>query len=156
MRARWILSGTVMLLAATCGSARGQGRGHGHDGDRGLPPGQARKQERREVRFDDHDRQVAHNWYVHEHRDPYQASDLPPGLRDRDRLPPAWERRLRRGYVIDRGWRERVYPAPSELVRVFAPPPPGCRYVLFGGQLLLVDRGYRVFDVIHLEIDFGM
>jgi len=70
-------------------------------------------------------------------------------------LPPGVAARFRPGYVIDPGWRARVYPAPVILVRRFAPPPPGCRYVFFGGHIVLVDDGFRVRDFISLDINLG-
>ena len=159
MRARWILAGAVALLALTSGGAMAQGRGHGRGRDKGEPPGQAKKterQERREASFAEGDRERARNWYVHERRNPNQGHELPPGLRDRDRLPPGLERRLQRGWVGDRDNRRLLYLPPPVLVRGFAPPPPGYRYFLFGGHLVLVDPGYRVFDVIHLELNLRM
>jgi hypothetical protein len=148
MRARWLLAVAVAFLSLNTGVAAAQGRGHGraHQTSRG----QAKKAERRaEARFNDHDRTVAHNWYYHNRR------ELPPGLRDRDRLPPGVEARLRPGFVLDRAMRRQVYPVPVALVHVFAPAPPGYRYVAFGGHIVLVDAGFRVFDVIRLEVGLG-
>ncbi len=171
MRAGWILTATVALLALTSGTATAQGRGHGRGGDKGPPPGQVKKAERQQAQFNDHDREIARNWYIHERRggedrDEDRAErggppglerrDLPPGLRDRDRLPPGIERQLRPGWVVDRDDRARLYPVPVVLVRGFAPPPPGFRYFAFGGHIVLVDPGYRVLDVIHLELNLGM
>ena len=168
MRARWIMAGVVALLALTSGAAVAQGRGHGRDKDKGEPPGQAKKAERedrgdrgdrgrgREARFDDHDREIARNWYFHERRNPNHDRDLPPGLRDRDRLPPGIERQLQRGWVVDPDDRRFLYAPPPPMVRGFAPPPPGYRYYVIGGHLVLLDPGYRVFDVIHLELNLQM
>jgi len=157
MRARWILMGALALLSVTSGAALAQGRGHGRGRDKSdVPPGQAKKAERQEGRFDDHDQQIARNWYVHARANQDQEHQLPPGLRDRDRLPPGIEKQLARGWVVDRGDRERLYPPPPVLVRRFAPPPPGCRYFVFGGHVVLVDPGYRVLDVIHLELNLQM
>ncbi len=165
MRTRWILAAVMALLAVTSGAASAQGRGRGRDKDKGMPPGQARKAERAEqgdrgdrgeARFADHDREIARNWYVHERRNPNQDRELPPGLRDRDRLPPGIERKLERGWVIDPDDRRLLYPPPPVLVRSFAPPPPGYQYFLIGGHMVLVDPGYRVFDVIHLELNLRM
>jgi Ni/Co efflux regulator RcnB len=148
MRARWLIVGVVALLSLNGGvaAAQGRGRGRGQQANRG----QAKKAERQaETRFNDHDRAVAHNWYYHHRR------DLPPGLRDRDRLPPGVEARLRPGFVLDQEMRRSVYPVPVALVRVFAPAPAGYRYVVFGGHVVLVDAGFRVFDVIRLELGLG-
>ncbi len=149
MTSRWWYAGVVAWLALTSTAAVAQGRGH-DKGDRGENRGQAKKQERQaDARFGDHDRVYANNWYYH------NRHNLPPGLRDRDRLPPGVERRFAPGYVIDRDWRARVYPAPVVLVRTFPPAPPGCRYVVFGGHIVLVDGGYRVRDFISLDIHLG-
>jgi hypothetical protein len=57
--------------------------------------------------------------------------------------------------VFDAYARQRSYPAPVALVRTFSPPPPGFRYLVIGGNVVLVDNGYQVQDVIRLQINFG-
>ena len=147
MKTRWLMAGcAVVLLAMTSGVAVAQGHGRAQ---RGKPQnrGQAKKAER--AAFAERDRQIANNYYVH------NRQQLPPGLRDQDRLPPDRDQRLQPGYVIDRNDRPRLYPAPAPLVRTFSPPPQGYRYVTFGGHIILVDDGYRVADVIRLQINIG-
>jgi len=147
MSARWLIAGTVALLALNSGvaTAQGRGRARGHENR-----GQEKKEERQaEARFNDHDREIARNWYYHNRR------DLPPGLRDRDRLPPGVVERLQPGFVLDREMQRNVYPVPVVLVRRFAPVPVGYRYVVFGGHIVLVDAAFRVFDVIRFEIPVG-
>ncbi len=161
MNAIRMIVGAAALLALTGGTAAAQGRGHGR-GREGAPGqlkkegryGEERYQDPRSDawRFDGRQRELARNWYFHERRGGY---DLPPGLRDRDRLPPGLAARFRPGYVIEPEWRERLYPAPFALIRVFPPPPLGYRYMLFGGDLVLVDTGYRVADIVGLELNFG-
>jgi hypothetical protein len=146
-----MLGGAVVLLALTGGPAMAQGRGHGRG--RANAPGQMKKAERAyDARFGDRDREMARNWYYHERRD---RLNLPPGFRDADRLPPDYGARLRPGYIIEPAWRARLYPAPVALVRVFAPPPPGYRYMALGGRVLLLDAGFRIGDVIGLELNFA-
>jgi len=150
MRARWLIAGAVASLFLTTGVATAQGRGRGRGHGQEMNRGQAKKAEREaEARFNDHDREIARNWYYHSRR------DLPPGLRDRDRLPPGIADRLRPGFVLDPDMRRSIYPVPVTLVRAFAPAPAGCRYVVFGGHIVLVDAGFRVFDVIRLQINLG-
>ena len=98
-------------------------------------------------RFDDHDRRFAHD-YFDQHRNQR-------GFRDRDRLAPEYESRLREGYVLDPDMRRMCRPAPPDLVLGLAPAPYGYRYVVIGGHICLIDRGYRVHDTIHLEFNFG-
>ncbi len=176
MRTHWILAGALLALTSTAAVAQGRGHGRG-----GTPPGQAKKAERQDeaqqARFADRDREIARNWWAHEQRgggDDERGNDqrgaqgkreglppglqgrpLPPGLRNRDRLPPGLERKLSPGYVMDTDDRRLLYPVPVVLVRQFAPPPPGFRYFAFGGSIVLVDNGYRVRDVIRLEIAAG-
>ncbi len=169
MRARWMIAAVVALLATAAGTASAQGRGRGR-GREGGPPGQMKKAERAEARFGDQDRERARNWYIHEQRggrDENEAEgreggppglrgrELPPGLRKRDRLPPGLEGRLVPGYVFAPEYRPQLYPVPVVLVRTFAPPPPGFRYFLFAGHVVLVDPGYRLTDVIRLEVNIG-
>jgi len=154
MRARWLYAGAVAWLALGAVTARAQGPGHGRDrgrdgGERGENRGQVKKEEREDVRLGARERTYADNWYYHNRR------SLPPGLRDRDRLPPGIERRFAPGYVIAPSWRARVYPAPVALVRTFPPPPPDCRYVMFGGRIVLVDAGFRVRDFITFDVNIG-
>ncbi len=157
MRTRWLYAGAMALLALTSTTALAQGHGRGRGHDKGEPPGQAKKEDRQdEAQFRDQDREYANNWYYHEYRgDRDNRRELPPGLRDRDRLPPGIERQVQRGWVIDRDYRQQLYPVPVVLVRRFAPPPEGCRYVFFGGRIVLVDPGFRVLDMLQLNINLG-
>lgn len=145
MKTRWItVACAAALLAVTSSVAMAQGRGNTQN------RGQAKKAQRQaDARFAERDRQIANNYYVH------NRQQLPPGLRDQDRLPPAQEQRVQPGYVFNRNDRQRMYPAPAPLVRGFAPAPPGYRYVTFGGHIVLVDNAYRVHDVIRLQINLG-
>lgn len=97
--------------------------------------------------FRDRDRRAAHDWYEH-HRD-----HEPRGFRRGDWLAPEYESRLRVGFVLDRDMRRRAYPVPDDLLYELPPCPPHYRYVVIGGHVCLVDRGYRVHDLIHLEFN---
>ena len=148
MRTRWLYAGAFTLLAMTSGTAVAQGNGHGNG--RENAPGQVRKADRQDAaRFADHDRQAANTWYASHRR------DLPRGLQDRDRIPADQRARIAPGFVFDRTMRARVYAAPYSLRRTLAPAPRGYRYVVYGGQVMLVDAGYRVSDVISLNIILG-
>jgi hypothetical protein len=49
--------------------------------------------------------------------------------------------------------RRMARPVPEDLLYQLPPPPRYCRYVVIGGHVCLVDEGYRVRDVIHLEFN---
>jgi hypothetical protein len=150
VKTRWMTAMAVALLAVTSGVAAAQGNGHGQNrGQAKKAEHAARAQRRAEARFNDHDRQLAHDWYEH-HR-----SSPPRGFRVRDRLSPEYEVRIRSGYVFEPYVRRRAYPAPVELTAQFGPAPRGYRYMVIGGHIVLVDAGYRVADVFRLTINIG-
>ena len=150
MRARWMIAGAVALLAVTSVAAVAQGPGNqANRGQTKKAERAAQAQRRAEARFNDHDRQLAREWYNQRQRNP------PRGFRDSDRLPPEYETRIQPGYVFDPVVRRRAYPAPVELTLQFGPAPRGYRYMVIGGHIVLVDVGYRVADVFRLEINIG-
>lgn len=97
------------------------------------------------TRFDDHDQQVARDWY-NQHRD-----HPPVGFRDRDRLSAEEESRLQEGAALDRNFRRRVHSIPRDLARRLPPPPRNHRYVAIGSHVGLIDDQYHVKAVIHLH-----
>jgi Ni/Co efflux regulator RcnB len=104
--------------------------------------------DRQHPRFSDQDRQVTREWYQ-EHR-----SRLGAGWRQRDRLPPYMEGRLRRGQRLDPRLRREMHWLPSDLARRYGPAPRGYRYAIIGGNIVLLDDWYQVHDVFRL--DFSM
>jgi len=109
MTARLLLmTGSALLLFAIGGFAM---RAQEHEQDQNHRDQDRRDQDRRDQdqrdreraaqhgrdrsRFDDHDRQVSRDWYNNHHDHP------PVGLRDRDRLTPEYESRLRKGMVLN-------------------------------------------------------
>jgi Ni/Co efflux regulator RcnB len=98
------------------------------------------------AQFDDHDRQVTHDWYEQHRNHP------PRGLRPQDRLSPEQERRLAPGRPVDRDLRKREHSLPSDLARKLPPPPAHHRYVAIGGHVGLIDQVTHVLrDVIHVH-----
>lgn len=149
MKARtWMTGCAAAVLALTfpfAGVAFGQEREH--DGEHGREHDRDRDRDSDRRRLDDHDRQAAHDWYK-EHRE-----RLPEGLRERDRLSPEFESRLREGEVVDRDLRHRIHPVPHELLERLPACPAHYRYVIIGGHICLIDDGWRLHDVIHFELN---
>jgi Ni/Co efflux regulator RcnB len=129
MKSKLVLCAAVTaLLAMTGSSAVAQDRNRAsHD------------------KFDDHDQQVTRDWY-NQHQ-----SHPPAGFRDKDRLSPEEEGRLREGQRLDPAFRNRMHAVPSDLGRRLPPPPPRHRYVSIGGHIVLVDHDNTVRSVIHLH-----
>jgi hypothetical protein len=60
------------------------------------------------------------------------------------------------GYVIDNQYRRYCRPVPAALIGELPPAPGGFRYFVLGGNVVLVDDGYRVQDFIHIGINLGL
>lgn len=131
----WMTACAAVLLALTCGVA--------------VAKDQNRGQSKKEYRqFNENQRQYARTYY-NQHQNHNQ------GLFGQDsRWNNGYENRLRPGYVLDRDMRRMSRPAPNDFTRGLGRPPRGYRYVIIGGHLVLVDRGYRVHDTIQLHISF--
>ena len=156
MRLRtWLPVFVAAIFAFGCISALAQDEGRDHD--RGRDREEARDAHDRDSHdrdshdkdhfYADHDRDAMHGWYAAHH------DHLPPGLRDRDRLPPEMERRLVVHGIIPVELRGKMYPCPPDLERQLPPPPPDCAHVFIGGHVVLVNRvNFQGVDVFHLEL----
>jgi Ni/Co efflux regulator RcnB len=148
---RWVLSG--LLLFALASNAAYSVPGHGHGNGKG-------KDKDKHYRDDDDDRDKHDKYYRYSERDVeirgwyghYHDDNLPPGLAKRDRLPPGLERQLVVRGTLPPGLRKKMYRCPDDLERRLPPPPPDCRHVFIGGNLVLVNtRSFLVVDVFHFE-----
>lgn len=111
-----------------------------------LMPLPALHAQNRHEHFDDHDRAAARDWYRHHHN--YFHHNEGRYWRHE------WEANIHEGFVLTPEMRLAIRPAPVELVRGFGPPPPGWRYVVIGDHVCLIDRDYRIHDVLHFELNF--
>jgi len=59
------------------------------------------------------------------------------------------------GYVVAPRYRGYCRPLPPPMLAELPPPPPRHHYFIFGGNVVLVDSGYRVQDFISLNFNFG-
>lgn len=146
MNVRSITACTFALaLVAMAGNvAVAQDRGRDYRDDR-----RSNMNERRDGHsFNDNDRRVTRDWYrQHQRR-------LGPGWRQRDRLSPSMQARLRRGQRLDPALRRQMHWMPIGLTRNYAPAPRGYRYAMIGGNVVVVDAGYNVWDSFSLDINF--
>ena len=125
--------------------ARG-GEKHGEHHDRGKHLGQRKKWNRDHdgrYRFANDDHHAVEN-YFRNHRRYFRP-------RWRGEGPP-----LAYGYVIERPYRQYCRPVPVVLLNDLPPAPRGFRYFVLGGNVVLVDDGYRVQDFIHIGINIGL
>jgi hypothetical protein len=141
----------LAFLAVSGRIASAQDRGQ--DRGQGFGNGQNRQDNngdwnRQHPSFNDQDRQVTRDWYrQHQRR-------LGAGWRERDRLSPDMEGRLRRGQRLDPRLRRQMHWLPSDLSRRYGPAPRGFRYAIIGGNIVMLDNQYQVHDVF--RFDFNM
>lgn len=134
---------------------RGQDRGQGRDQDQGQNNGQHRDQQHNDQwnrdhhnSFNDQDRQATREWYQQHQR------NLGAGWRQRDRLAPDMEGRLRPGQRLDPQLRRQMHWLPADLSRRYGPAPRGYRYAIIGGNIVMLDDRYQVRDVFSLNLRF--
>ena len=142
----WVTACVTALLALTCCAAVAQERNDQNrgEGKRDENRGQSKKRYRQ---FNEKQRQYATTYYNQNRNHEAFRQDI--------RWNNDYEGRLRPGYVLDNDMRGMMRPAPYEMTRGFGRAPWGYRYVVIGGHVVLIDRGYRVHDAIHFEINIG-
>jgi len=132
------VSGRIALAQDRSQDNRGQ-----YNGGQGNRPGMNNQD--RGHSFNDNDRQVTRDWYRQHQR------SLGAGWRQRDRLSPRMQGRLRRGQRLDPQLRRQMHWLPSDLSRRYGPAPRGYRYAIIGGNIVVLDAGYNVWDVFGLD-----
>jgi Ni/Co efflux regulator RcnB len=137
MNGRWITAAAiaVALVAVSGRVAIAQDRGQEHA-----------RNTQQDHRFRDQDRQATDEW-VRQHQ-----KRLGAGWRQQDRLSPDLQGRLRAGERLDPELRRHMHPVPADLVRRYGPAPRGYRYVVIGGNVVLIDDGYQVHDLFGVTI----
>ena len=138
-----VFATAVFVLTSSAAFAQGKGHGKGHDKDKHDDDSSE------QVVVRSYDRDSIHAWY-REHE-----SGLPPGLAKRDRLPPGLEKQLRERGTLPPGLQKKIQPVPVDLERRLPPPPEGCgcRHVIIGGHLVLLNiQTNYVYSVFHFEI----
>lgn len=140
--ALFFFSGRAVLAQ---GNSQGHGHGKGHEKhEHGDDEDQG---DRGEHYYRGHDREFR-QWYG-EHQ-----NNLPPGLAKKDRLPPGLERQLVVRGTLPPGLQKKIQPVPQDFDRWLPPPPPDCRHVLIGGNIVLLNvRSNLVLDVFHFEVN---
>ena len=142
----WVTACVTALLALTCCAAVAQDQNSQNRGQskKDQNRGQTKKQYRQ---FNAKQRQYATTYY---NQNRNQEVFKPDSRWNND-----YQNRLQPGYVLDNDMRGMSRPAPIEMTRGFGPAPRGYRYVVIGGNVVLIDNGYRVHDRVHFDINIG-
>jgi hypothetical protein len=147
MNARWwMAAATLAVIGFPTSRALAQDRGR-DDGGRDQRQDQRKDQKKEEHRFNDNNRQAAHEWYQQ------HQQHLPAGLRQRDRWSSDRLARIQTGRVLDRDLRKEAHSVPRDLAVRLGPAPRGYRYMLVGGQVVLLDDQYTVQDLLTFDIN---
>lgn len=135
----------LAFLAVSGRVASAQDRGQGGYGNGQNRPQNTDEWNRQHPSFNDNDRQVTRDWYRQNQR------HLGAGWRERDRLSPDMEGRLRRGQRLDPRLRRQMHWLPADLSRRYGPAPRGFRYAIIGGNIVMLDNSYQVHDVFRFD-----
>ena len=98
--------------------------------------------------FNDNDRRATQDWARQNQR------HLGAGWRQRDRLSPSMQGRLRAGQRLDPQLRRQIHWVPADLSRRYGPAPRGYRYAMIGGNIVMLDDQYEVHDVFTINLQF--
>lgn len=133
----------ALALAAPAFAKEGKGQGKGHKDDHSaseLAPG---KGEHGRPDFSGNERSEIEAYYG--------QHPLPPGLAKKNKVPPGWEKKIRRGHPVpDDLWAHRV-PLPHDILVRLPPPPPGVVLVRIHDRVLKVrERTHEVLDDLGL------
>jgi Ni/Co efflux regulator RcnB len=141
---RWFASAAALLVALFLSVTLAQAQDH-DDRDHHDQGSQDRDHHDHD-HFNDHDRQAARDWY-RDHHDAFRHEEGRYWHRE-------WEPNIREGFVFTPEMRRAIRPVPRDLYMRLAPPPRGYRYVVIGDHICLIDRDYRIHDVLHFELNF--
>ena len=96
------------------------------------------------VVFTTQDRDIISGWFS------TNRSGLPPGLANRETLPPGLERQLRRNGTLPPGLQKKLHPFPYALEQRLPRLPADYSRVIIGGSIILMNgRTGVIFDIIH-------
>ena len=95
--------------------------------------------------FDTHDRSTVRNCYSD------NASDLPPGLARRDRLPPGLDRQLQQNGTLPPGLQRRVQYLPQVCEDQLPRLPNELQRVVYMRRVMLIDRDSRILDAFDVD-----
>ena len=88
--------------------------------------------------------------YVREwFNDSSNATGLPPGLANREELPPGLQRHLQKNGVLPPGLQKKLVPLPSSLTSHLPKPPGGIELVFLAGNVLAIEvSSHKVIDIV--------
>ena len=141
LAAALIVSGLLAggVAEAQRGKAKGKHKESETTGDRireVLPPS--------EMVFTEQERTVIVG-YFHNHH----GEGLPPGLAKRESLPPGLAKQLRARGTLPPGLQKKLVPVPVVLERRLRVLPTGCRRVVLGGNIIIMDaKTSLIYDII--------
>lgn len=141
---------TALALAFAVPAFADKG-GKGKEKDKDAPSAAAHapgKGEHGRPDFSDKERSAIESYFE---RNPGARDQLPPGLAKKNKIPPGWQKKIRRGEPVPPDlWEFRV-PLPHEILVKLPPPPPGVVLVRIHDRVLKVrERTHEVLDDLGL------
>jgi hypothetical protein len=123
----------LMFIVIASGSlAFGQGRGRGQGGGAASAPSSSTVS----GGFGRDEARIIMEWF----HDADNLNGLPPGLANREELPPGLQRQLVRNGKLPPGLEKKIQPLPPVLVARLPPLPDNRTRVIIGGNVILMDN----------------
>ena len=126
------LATLLLAISIAANPVWGQGRGRGKPSRNATSTSQV--DATISVVFTTEERGMITDWFR------TNSSGLPPGLANRETLPPGLERQLRRNGTLPPGLQKKLHPLPYALERRLSRLPAGYGRVVIGGSVILMNR----------------
>jgi len=133
----------AILSIVTCSLALGQGRGRGQGGGSAGSAAVASASG-----FGRDEARIIVDWF----HDSKNLSGLPPGLANREELPPGLQRQLVRNGKLPPGLEKKIQPLPPVLIAKLPPLPDDRTRVIIGGNIILMEKGTSIIVDILIDI----
>ena len=137
-----ILIGILGLLTGSLILGQGRGRGQGGGSASSAPAASV------SVGFGRDEARIITEWF----HDSKNLSGLPPGLANREQLPPGLQRQLQRNGKLPPGLEKKIQPLPPVLVAKLPPLPEDRTRVIIGGNIILMEKSTSIIVDILIDI----
>lgn len=135
----------ALALGTPCVMGQGNGKGKHQQGDVAERDAPNYRNDQKttvavSVSIGRNDERIIREWFSQ----PANRKGLPPGLANRDRLPPGLQKHLARNGQLPPGLQKKVQPLPPALEARLTRLPEGRRRIILSGSVILLDERNNV------------
>jgi hypothetical protein len=135
----------LALMAGPLDAAQGRGNGRGNQANAPSPVTSVRDSSPNSG-FDRVQIQIIRDWFA----SPSNLKGLPPGLANREQLPPGLQKQLAKNGKLPPGLEKKIQPLPHDLEIRLPRLPDGRKRIFIAGNVIILDeRTSLVIDILH-------